>query len=84
MLQRTARALGQAEPGSTLLPAYRDESAIQPYAREAVLWAAAVTAPDSGSPVMAGVGYGRFDPMGSYTREQALVTVLRLYRALDA
>ena len=84
MLQRTARALGQTEPGSTLLPAYRDESAIQPYAREAVLWAAAVTAPDSGSPVMAGVGYGRFDPMGSYTREQALVTVLRLYRALDA
>lgn len=84
MLRRTAQALGLAEPESTLLPAYGDESDIQPYAREAVLWAAAVTDPGSGSPLMAGVGWGRFDPMGPYTREQGLVTVLRLFRALGA
>lgn len=35
--------------------------------------------PVSSSPVMGGVGTGRFDPTGKYTNEQAIVTVLRLY-----
>ncbi len=60
---------------------YLDGAAIPDYAKPAVDWASQVTDPVTGSPVMAGVGDGYFDPRGTYTREQAVLTVLRLYRA---
>lgn len=35
----------------------------------------------SAAGIMQGVGDGRFSPKGSYTREQAVMTMLRLYDA---
>lgn len=32
---------------------------------------------------MNGVGNNRFDPKGSYTTEQSIVTMLRMYRYLN-
>ena len=60
---------------------YTDGEQISPYARLAVSWASTVRDSTSGMPVMAGVGNGRFDPLGTYTREQAMLTALRLFRA---
>ena len=60
---------------------YADSEQIAPYARLAVSWASAVRDGVSVMPVMAGVGNGRFDPLGTYTREQAMLTALRLFRA---
>ncbi len=59
---------------------YADGSLIAPYARSAVQWASQARDAVSGSPVMAGVGRGAFDPLGPYTREQAVLTALRLFR----
>jgi len=33
-----------------------------------------------GSGIMGGVGDNRFDPQGEYTREQSILTMLRLYK----
>jgi hypothetical protein len=32
---------------------------------------------------MGGVGDNRFDPQGTYTREQSIVTIIRLFDLLD-
>lgn len=60
---------------------YADSAQIAPYARLAVDWTSAVRDSVTSMPVMAGVGNGRFDPLGTYTREQAMLTALRLFRA---
>ena len=72
-----AASLDTSVSGSLL---YADGALIAPYARSAVQWASQVRDAVSGSPVMAGVGGGAFDPLGPYTREQAVLTALRLFR----
>ena len=59
---------------------YQDAEHISGYARAAVGWVSCVRDGVSSKTVMAGVGDGRFDPMGTYTREQAVLTLLRLFR----
>ncbi len=51
--------------------AFRDGEAFAPYAREAIEVMAALD-------IMKGVGSSTFDPTGSYTRQQAFITVYRL------
>ena len=82
MLKQAAEAVGApvSAQGDLL---YLDAANIADYAREAVLWAGRSVDLQSGKPVMQGVGQGRFDPLGQYTREQAVLTVLRLFRAGD-
>jgi len=80
MLRQAAEAVGAAVSVEGELP-YLDTANIADYAREAVLWASQSVDLQSGRPVMQGVGQGRFDPLGQYTREQAVLTVLRLFRA---
>ena len=82
MLKQAAEAVGAPLSVEGTLP-YLDEADIASYAREAVLWASRQTDLQSGKPVMQGVGQGRFDPLGQYTREQAVLTVLRLFRTGD-
>ena len=80
LLLQSATALGLTfEPAEGLL--YGDAALIAPYAQPAVAWASLIRDSVSASPVMAGVGDGLFDPLGHYTREQAILTVLRLYRS---
>lgn len=79
MLANAARLLG-IEPAGTG-PSFADADDIAPWAREAVRTVSALTDRLRGVPVMAGVGSGRFDPKGAYERQQALITVKRLYQA---
>lgn len=59
---------------------YADMEQISLYAQPAVAWVSQVRDSVSAKSVMAGVGDGRFDPMGTYTREQAVLTLLRMFR----
>ena len=59
---------------------YSDMEQISFYARPAVDWVSQVRDGVSSRSVMAGVGDGRFDPLGTYTREQAVLTLLRMFR----
>jgi len=80
MLLQAAAAVGaQVLPMEGLL--YQDMDQVSTYARLAVLWTSQVRDQVSGKPVMAGVGGGRFDPLSNYTREQAMLTALRLFRS---
>ena len=49
------------------------------YAKDAVAAVSAMESAD-GARVMAGVGGGRFNPRGGYTREQSVLTLYRLFR----
>ena len=59
---------------------YRDMDRIALYAQPAVNWVSRVRDSVSANAVMGGVGDGRFDPLASYTREQAILTLLRMFR----
>ncbi len=79
LLLQAAVALDRPiEAGDGLL--YSDMEQIASYARPAVAWVSRVRDGVSAKAVMAGVGDGRFDPMGTYTREQAVLTLLRMFR----
>jgi acyl-coenzyme A synthetase/AMP-(fatty) acid ligase len=80
MLLQAAAALGVEIPSIDGL-LYQDMEQVSAYARPAVLWTSQVRDGVSGKSVMSGVGGGRFDPQGTYTREQAMLTALRLFRA---
>ncbi|MDR2650495.1 MAG: S-layer homology domain-containing protein [Clostridiales bacterium] len=74
MLSQTAKIFGR-----TLLcrPAsYADRKNISDWASNAVSYAASAS-------LMSGVGGGRFDPKGNYTREQAFAVFLRFYKMSD-
>lgn len=70
MLSRLANVLGK--PLSGQAPAFADNASISPYAVEAVGQVQAVG-------IMGGVGNNTFAPGGSYTREQSIITIVRLY-----
>ena len=80
LLLQSAKALGLTFASAEGL-LYGDQSDIAPYARPAVAWASNIRDGVSFNPVMAGVGGGLFAPQGHYTREQAILTLLRLYRS---
>lgn len=75
MLERTAKVLGISSNGTGM--SFSDNAA--DWAKSSVSFVSGCTDPVSGSSVMGGVGNGRFDPYGTYTREQAIVTTLRLF-----
>ena len=54
---------------------YTDAAAIAPWAVDAV-------GQMQGSGIMGGVGDNAFDPQGSYSREQSMLTMLRLYESV--
>lgn len=61
---------------------FADAEAIADYARPAVALLSSLRDGTTGKPVLAGTGEGRFTPRGAFTREQAVLTALRLFRAL--
>lgn len=74
ILYRAMVFLGKnTDPGSDSID-YSDESAVSDWAREAVDVI-------SKTGIMQGVGNNSFDPLGTYTVEQAIATMLRLYEA---
>jgi len=74
MLARLASAIGQPLPQSA--PTFADNSQISSWAFDAVGQAQAAG-------IMGGVGDNQFAPSGDYTREQSIVTILRLFELLN-
>jgi hypothetical protein len=70
MISRLADAIGQ--PLDTQDADFADGDAISGWARDYV---GAMQA----TGIMGGVGGGRFDPQGAYTREQSIITAVRLF-----
>lgn len=76
MLTRTAKLLGIAAGAGE---AFADAGEASPWAGESIAFISGVTDPTTGGKVMGGTGDGNFSPWGSYTREQAIMTALRLF-----
>ena len=76
MLSRTAGLLGlTAGAGET----FADGGSIAPWAAAGVAFTSGLV-DSTGAKVMGGTGDGAFSPLASYTREQAILTALRLSR----
>ena len=75
MLARLAYAIGQPFPESA--PTFADNADVSYWAIDAVGRVQAAG-------IMGGVGDNRFAPRGDYTREQSIVTILRLFDILDS
>ncbi len=76
MLSRTAGVLGlTAGKGER----FTDAAGIAPWAVEGVAFTSGLV-DSAGARVMGGTGGGGFSPLASYTREQAILTALRLSR----
>lgn len=80
MLARAAKILGAPVNGNA--KNFKDSGEFASWAAEAIAYVSSVRAPETNKPVMGGVGGKRFDPMGTYTREQAYITAFRLFQAL--
>ena len=74
LVARLAAAVGQPLPPSA--PTFADNASLSSWAIDGVGQMQA-------SGIMGGVGNNRFNPQGAYTREQSIITMLRLYDALD-
>ncbi len=55
--------------------AFADNAAVADYAKQAVSYVTTLK-------IMNGVGENKFDPTATYTREQAYITILRLFKSL--
>lgn len=73
MLARLAEAVGEPLPAQ--MATFADRAQISS-------WAAAAVGQVQGGGIMGGVGNNRFDPTGLYSREQSMITLLRLYELL--
>ena len=74
MVARLAAVIGRPLPTSA--PTFADNFSISPWAHEAVGQMQA-------SGIMGGTGNNNFSPRGAYTREQSIITFLRLFDILD-
>ncbi|MDR1194402.1 MAG: leucine-rich repeat protein [Peptococcaceae bacterium] len=74
MLARLYAALGK--PLADAAPSFTDKANISS-------WAAAVVGKVQAAGIMGDVGGGRFDPRGRYTREQSIITLLRIWDAVN-
>lgn len=70
MLRNTAAVLEIDAPLS--VSSFADINDIAPWAKDAVDFV-------SSAKIMDGTGNGRFSPQGLYTRQQAYITILRIY-----
>lgn len=77
MLERTGRLLG-LEGGTGM--AFADQNSFPAWAVNGIAYVSSLTDPVSGKRVMEGTGNG-FAPLESYTKEQTIITSLRLLRS---
>ena len=71
MLTATAAALGESTQAS--IPAFADGESISPWARPYIGYV-------FNAKIMSGIGGNQFSPKGEYQRQQAYMTMLRLYK----
>ena len=74
MIVRLADIIGQPLPQSA--PTFADNASISS-------WATAAVGQMQASGIMGGTGNNNFSPSGTFTREQSIITILRLFEFLD-
>lgn len=77
MLGRAARFLGIGANSQEM--AFIDKETFSKYAVEDIAFVSSIKG--RGARVMTGVGKDRFNPKGTYSREQAIIILLRLHEA---
>ncbi len=81
MLRQTAIVLDFTEPNGTSV-SFADSNKFAYYAVDAIAFVSAATDKESGTKVMGGTGNNNFSPLSPYTRQQAYITLLRLFNAM--
>lgn len=81
MLQQTAKVLNFEPTGIPQI--FADRSKFSDYAVGAITFVSTAADKESGIKVMAGTGNNNFSPRDNYTRQQAYLTVLRLFNAMS-
>ena len=76
MLTRTARLFGITSGTGV---SFADAGEFSSWAAESIAFISGVTDPVTGGRVMSGTGNGNFSARDGYTREQAIMTALRLF-----
>ncbi|NLM60279.1 MAG: hypothetical protein GX194_14445 [Clostridium sp.] len=79
ILSRTADVLGIKAEETPLT--FKDEDKFADWARDGIYSVTSIICGNNEQRVMQGVSDGRFMPHGIYTREQAILTIFRMYRA---
>lgn len=81
MLVRAAKLLGEV-PAAAVTKAFDDDDKIASWAKESVNAAAfALKDLTNNTALMSGTGKNMFSPLGTYTREQAIITAKRLFNS---
>ena len=80
MLKRLADVTGCKE--STFRTAFKDISDQPEWAKTGINFVTACADPSTGNKVMNGTGSSIFSPNANYTREQSIMTMIRLFNAL--
>lgn len=78
MLARTAKVLG-VEAGQSVV--FADADTFADWSRDSIAFISGITDPYNDIKVMEGTGAGSFSPLMTYSREQAIITALRLFSA---
>ncbi|MFC0212447.1 WG repeat-containing protein [Paenibacillus chartarius] len=79
MLARTAKVLGISNVGGNVN--YADDENIASWAKDSVSLVSSIKDKSNQSPVMGSTGNNNFSPKDSYTKQQAFITMKRLFNA---
>lgn len=80
MLSRLAECMDYK--GTSAGVQFNDTKSLQSWAQEAIAKVSGIADPTNNKRVMNGTGSGVFSPYKTYTREQAYMTMIRLYNAI--
>lgn len=79
MLERTGKLLGLS---SGEAQDFADKAQFGSWAVEGIGYVSGLTDPTNSKRVMEGTGGGNFSPLDTYSREQAILTALRLFHCM--
>ena len=82
MLTRLAKCCGMEEPNDASV-SFSELSSMQAWAQDGVRFISACEDPTTNRRVMGGTGNNKFSPTATYTREQSMMTAIRLYHAIE-
>lgn len=78
MLHRTAKVL-ELDERNGVAGVFDDRDKFSTYAVDAIAFVSTSKDKEGGNKIMAGMGNNKFSPLDTYTRQQAYITILRLY-----
>lgn len=80
MLMRLAKTMNYSGTGTAIT--FNDTTSLASWAKEGITFTSAIKDPTNGYAVMSGTGKNNFSPYGLYTREQSMMTMIRLFHAI--